>query len=193
LTLPMDDTSPDTPGARGEPDVSDLLQHLLDEIDIGVVSQRSIDELRDIRDRCQVVESGLSFGRRMAQGRLDIVMVEADRRVSGSTDALLPALPEVLARQTRSGGTPRPVRDTELPVFADDLTARLDRIVNPTELSHLGDLEADRLTEVIDGLQLFERLVSVKRHELHRIIDELQEEIVGRYRSGAASVDDLLR
>jgi len=27
---------------------------------------------------------------------------------------------------------------------------------------------------------------------VHRLIDEVQEEIIGRYRSGAVSVDDLL-
>jgi hypothetical protein len=174
-----------------------VLDHLLDDFDPGIVSQLDIAELRAHRDRCQETETGLSLGRRMAQGRLDIVMAESQRRAGatagGDPADLLERLPEVLAQHTRGGGTPRPVRDTELPDFTDDISAALDEILPAEQLGHLADLDDARLAEVIEALRDFEQRVSHKRHELHRIIDDLQEEIVGRYRSGAASVDDLLR
>ncbi len=179
-----------------EPDVTDLLNHLLDDIDPGVVSQLDIVALRDVRDRCQAIESGLSYGRRMVQGRLDIVMLESERRADGteaSSEQLLARLPEVLAQHTRGGGTPRPTRETDLPAFADDLSSMLDEIVAPSEFAELEATTDARLAEIAGALERFERQVSAKRHELHRVIDELQEEIVSRYRTGAASVDDLLR
>lgn len=101
-------------------------------------------------------------------------------------------LPEVLAQHTRGGGTPRPVRDEELPAFTDELALELDRVVPPSDIGRLPELSDERIDTVMDLLQVLERRVSAKRHELHRVIDELQEEIVSRYRSGAASVDDLL-
>ena len=171
-----------------------VLDHLLDDFDPGIISQLDIGELRARRDRCQETETGLSLGRRLAQGRLDIVMAETQRRVGsdqGSAD-LLTLLPEVLAQHTRGGGTPRPVRDTELPAFTDDISAALDVILPAEQLSHLDRIDDARLAEISESLREFEQLVSRKRHEIHRIIDDLQEEIVGRYRSGAASVDDLL-
>jgi hypothetical protein len=177
-------------------DVTDLLNHLLDDIDPGVVSQLDMVELRDVRDRCGAVEAGLSFGRRMVQGRLDIVMLERERRASGedaSSEQLMARLPEVLAQHTRGSGTPRPTRETDLPDFCDDISTALDQIVPASELASLDAATEERLTEVVDALVTFERQVSAKRQELHRVIDELQEEIVSRYRSGAASVDDLLR
>ena len=176
-------------------DVSNLLNHLLDDIDPGVVSQRTLPELREVRDRCQQVEAGLSYGRRLVQGRLDIVGLEVERRAVGgstSTEALMERLPEVLAQHTRGGGTPRPVRDEELPAFTDELALELDRVVPPSDIGRLPELSDERIDTVMDLLQVLERRVSAKRHELHRVIDELQEEIVSRYRSGAASVDDLL-
>ena len=171
-----------------------VLDHLLDDFEPGIISQLDIGELRARRDRCQETETGLSLGRRLAQGRLDIVMAESQRRAgdAAGSDDLLTLLPEVLAQHTRGGGTPRPVRDTELPAFTDDISAALDEILPAEQLPHLDDLEAARLAEIIESLREFEQQVSRKRHEVHRIIDDLQEEIVGRYRSGAASVDDLL-
>ena len=171
-----------------------VLDHLLDDFDPGIISQLDIAELRARRDRCQETETGLSLGRRLAQGRLDIVMAEAQRRggsEQGSAD-LLTLLPEVLAQHTRGGGTPRPVRDTELPAFTDDISAALDEILPAEQLPHLDQVDDARLAELIESLREFEQQVSRKRHEVHRIIDDLQEEIIGRYRSGAASVDDLL-
>lgn len=174
--------------------MAQMLDHLTDGIDWGVLSQRSLEELREIREQLQEVETGLSFGRRMVQGRLDIVMAEVQRRRDGGRpDDVMERLPDVLAQHTRGGGTPRPVRDHDLPPFTDTLVDEMDRIIGTLDLTSLAEVDSAELGEVVDGLELFERQVSVKRHELHRLIDELQEEIVGRYRSGAASVDDLLR
>ncbi len=173
-----------------------VLDHLLDDIDPGVLSQRDIGELRVLRDRCQQVETGLSLGRRLVQGRLDIVMAELQSRTTTGRSAdpdVLEWLPEVLAQHTRSGGTPRPIRDTELPDFTDDIDDALDEIVPSEQLPHLSDLDTSILLGMVDELRDFEQSVSRSRHELHRVIDDLQEEIVGRYRSGAATVDDLLR
>lgn len=170
-----------------------VLESLLDDIDPGVISQRDIGELRDLRDRCQAIESGLSLSRRLVQGRLDIVIAEMQRRSTGREGALLEALPEVLAQHTRGSGTPRPVRDTELPAFTDDIAEALDEILPAEQLGRLDSLDADELEAIVGRLEAFEQQVSRKRHELHRVIDDLQEEIVGRYRSGAASVDDLLQ
>ncbi len=175
--------------------MTDLLDHLLDDIDAGVVSQLSLSELRDVRDRFQSVEGGLSYGRRLIQGRLDIVMCELDRRNTGGAESLedlLTRLPSGLAQHTRGAGVPRPVRDIELPAFTDDLSAQADAILDPNAITHLSELTEPRITGIVDALTHLERQVSTKRHEVHRIIDELQEEIVSRYRSGAASVDDLL-
>jgi hypothetical protein len=155
----------------------------------------SMAELRGLRDRLTAIETGLSFGRRMAQGRLDIVVAELERRAEGGGSdpaELLGRLPEVLARQTRGRGRPRPVRDQEIPEFTEDFTRQLDRIVGVTELGALVDADPLRLAEVTEQLAAYERAISVKRREVHRLLDDVQDEIIGRYRTGAASVDDLL-
>lgn len=171
-----------------------LLDGLLDDTDISGLTQRSIDQLRDLRDRLHTLEHGLSYGRRMAQGRLDIVMCEIDRRTGGDAPSeLLSRLPDVLSLHTRSADLPRPFRDEELPAFAGAIIDDLDLVLTPAEMASLSGVDEERLAEIQGGLLSVERMLSSKRHEVHRLIDEVQEQIVARYRSGAASVDDLLR
>jgi len=173
------------------------LDDLLSTDTMSRISGLAMDDLRQLRDRLGEIETGLSFGRRMAQGRLDIVITELEGRASGraggGTSELLGRLPEVLARQTRGGGRPRPVRDVAIPDFADEFTEQLDRIVGVRELGSLSDADGLRLSEMAEELATYERAISVKRREVHRLVDEVQDEIIGRYRTGAASVDDLLK
>jgi hypothetical protein len=149
----------------------------------------SLEELRAVRDAHQDLEHGLSYARRILQGRLDTIALELDRRSEDAEGALVERLPDALASRTRGEGLPRPMRDLEPPPWADDLVARLDTS-RPT-----GDLAAADTAELLlalDDLGAAEREVSDARREVHRRIDAIQDELVGRYRSGA-SVDDLLR
>ena len=64
--------------------------------------------------------------------------------------------------------------------------------VHPTDLAAIDGLGVDELDGAAHRVNAYERALSVKRSEVHRLIDEVQEEIIGRYRSGSVSVDDLL-
>lgn len=180
-----------------EPDiVTPELDDLMSSNDLSALHDRSIEDLRALRDRLAEVEAGLSFGRRIAQGRLDIVLAEAMGRAQGnceSTAELVGRLPEVLSGQSRGGGQPRAIRDVELPASADEILSDLDELLHPTDLINIGDMDDDAIERASVRISGYERAISAKRREVHRIIDEVQHEIVVRYRSGAVSVDDLLR
>ncbi len=156
----------------------------------------SLAVLREVRDHYQDVENGLSYARRIVQGRLDTVSVELERRGDGLTgDAagdLLERLPDALAAHTRGPGLPRPIRDLEPPAWADELLVELDEILTPSQLAEIGRLDDVDLATAAARIGDVERDLSAARHEVHRRIDRVQDELVGRYRSGA-TVDDLLR
>ena len=153
----------------------------------------SLPELREIRDHYQNLENGLSYARRIVQGRLDTVTVELDRRTQGVMDNdVLERLPDALAAHSRGPGLPRPVRVVEPPEWADEIVLELDEILTPSELGQLTALPAERLTHAALGISELEKAVSKLRHEMHDRIDRVQDELIGRYQSGA-SVDDLLR
>ena len=172
------------------------LDELLLANDLGSLPSRPIEELRALRDHLGEIEAGLSFVRRMAQGRLDIVLAEFHARLQGRSETaheLVDRLPEVLSGQARGQGQPRAIRDVDLPQFTDQILAELDQLLHPTDLTSIESLGVDDLDAAAQRVSSFERSLSVKRSEVHRLIDEVQEEIIGRYRSGSVSVDDLLK
>ena len=156
----------------------------------------SMDELRAKRAESQAVEVGLSYLRRLAQGRLDIVAAEQRRRAEGGApvdhDHLVESLSGILADHLTAPGNGR------LPqLFGPDLaevdTAALDAIAGPNRIGTLPDLTDAEVGEVLEQLAAFEADVSAKRRALFEQIDALQAEITRRYKSGEASVESLLQ
>jgi len=152
----------------------------------------SLADLRTIRDHHQDVENGLSYARRIVQGRLDTVATEMERRRDGGAEGLIERLPGALAGHSRGPGLPRPMPDLEPPAWADDLLAGADMGLSTSQMAGLSELDESELERAAVALGSLERELSDARHQMHRGIDRVQDELVGRYRSGA-TVDDLLR
>jgi hypothetical protein len=157
------------------------------------LSAPSMVELRAFRDAYQEVENGLSYVRRVVQGRLDTILAELGRRGGEPSEVdLIHLLPEVLSANVRGAGLPRPTRDFDPPAWTDDLTAELDEILTPRQMGELDQLDNTMLTAAAERIAKLEVEVSEARTRLHGRIDRIQEELISRYRDGA-SVDDLLR
>ena len=175
------------------------LDRLLDPDYLGDLQGRSIEEIRTMRDECRRAEDGLSFVRRQAQGRLDIVAAELTRRNEGKgpSDAadIVDLLPEILGHGVTAAGDIMNVRTTSLepPPEASQLIIELEGILHESSLFGLGQITDDELRQLVDRLTEYERLVSDRRRNLHDRLDALQAEIVRRYKSGEVSVESLLR
>lgn len=155
-----------------------------------------MEELRARRAELQEVEVTLSYQRRMAQGRLDIVAAERQRREHGGPppdpDAVVAHLTDILAPNTRGQGTGR-LSQLLAPEPAEAETPELDALAGPDVLASLPAMSDDGLSRLIDGLAAFEAGCSRSRRALHDRIDSLQHEVVRRYRTGEATVETLLR
>ena len=94
------------------------LERLLEADYLGDVPSRPIEEIRAMRDECRRAEDGLSFVRRQAQGRLDIVAAELARRNEGKgpSDAadIVDQLPSILGHGVSTSGGIANVRPTSL-------------------------------------------------------------------------------
>lgn len=160
-----------------------------------------LEEIRQRRAACQDAEEALSLRRRLVQGRLDIVQAELYRRSGNGSDAdvssLVGKLPEILVEHgDRHLGPGRlTALDPEGPNLGDDFDAfekGLDDILGPETLGELSSTDEANLRQIADRLDELERSISSDRHKLHNNIDRFQEEIVRRYKTGQASVDNLL-
>lgn len=173
------------------------LQRLLAEDYLQGLAERSLEDVRAMRAECQLAETSVSFLRRLAQGRLDIIHAFLDRREDegGSVDLaeLVEELPAIIA-----AGPPRPAGPGRLPVQmapamdSGELTAELDEVIDAGQVVRLAEMSEEQLRAVAERLGTFEATVSQQRRALHERIDRLQREIVDRYKSGGASADELL-
>jgi hypothetical protein len=158
---------------------------------------RSTDEIRSMRAECQEIETGLSYLRRVVQGRLDIIDAELARRRDGGDpedlSALIEALPSILADHLRAPGNGRLPSSMGPGRVDPELESRLAEVVAGAELDTITQAADDRLAAARSELADFEVEVSTRRRELFDRIDALQAELTRRYRTGEASVESLLR
>jgi hypothetical protein len=156
-----------------------------------------LGDVRARRDEVTEVETGLSYMRRMVQGRLDILLAEQQRRRLGG-DAedvadLVARLPRILGDHVHVPGLgrlPTLMAPGDIDRAADD--AALEAILPSAQLASLAELPDSELARASHGLDDLERTISSQRREVFDVLDRLQREIVRRYRTGEASVDNLL-
>jgi hypothetical protein len=172
------------------------LDRVTDPAYLARIGDLPIEQIRTMRDECQSIEHALSYARRLAQGRLDIVGAELERRRAGGDpadlSALIERLPDILSDRVQGSGLPRPPQ-ARTPELGDDYTPELDAIVSAARVASVADLDDEELRSVRRLLEDFEASASARRHRIHGVIDALQAEVTRRYRSGEASVDTLLR
>lgn len=186
-------------GARASPTLSSVepvdLDRVLADDYVGDVTALDMADLRSKRAECQALEVGLSYVRRLAQGRLDLVAAEQRRRAEGGdpvdSDNLVESLSGILGDHLMAPGNGRLPRLLG-PDLEDVDTGPLDEIAGPNRLTSLGDCADDELARLVERLSTYEGEVSSKRRSLHERIDALQAEITRRYKTGEASVESLL-
>ena len=154
-----------------------------------------LDDLRSRRDQATVVETGLSYLRRIIQGRLDILLAEQRRREAGEQESmteLVDQLPSILSEHVHAPGLGRLPALMGPGELDDGLQERLEDAMPEGRLANITHVADAELTSAGDRLVELEREVSGLRRAVFDVLDRLQEEIVRRYRTGEATVDSLL-
>jgi hypothetical protein len=157
------------------------------------LENRPFPELRSMRDECEEFEAEVSYGRRLLQGKLDILRHEIDRRRAGGEpgfEELISKLPTILADETGPGGFGRHTR-VRLP-GAEKRRREIERLASEDTLAHLDDLAMDELSTMVDRLAEAESKISVERRRILQVLDGIASEMVRRYREGLQDPSALL-
>jgi hypothetical protein len=152
-------------------------------------TELSLPELRELRQRLQHEDDAVSYARRVAQARLDLVGAELRHRAEATDADMGDELRSVLS-QHLTGGPARPPRPTE-DLSDHPLAVELDEICATHGLGRLKSLDDDELKRLSDAIGSFEAKVSSDRRERFERLDALSAELVRRYRDGEADVDSL--
>ena len=150
----------------------------------------TLSELRGLRQQLQHEDDAVSYARRVAQARLDLVKSEATRRAEESDAEPTDDLRTVLS-QHLTGGPARPPRPTE-DLSDHPLAVELDEICAEGGLGHLKSLDDAELAALTAAISAFETQMSSDRRARFDRLDALSAELVRRYRDGEADVDELL-
>ncbi|MBV8951724.1 MAG: aerial mycelium formation protein [Actinobacteria bacterium] len=163
------------------------IDRILDPSYLGDVKSRSTDELQGMHDECAEVETEVSYVRRLAQARIDILVAELDRRAAGgSLGSLIDALPRILADNgARSGPGSVRMPQQMAPTMDVEWTRGLEPLVTDATLANLPALADDDVRSTVERLRTLETEVSATRRSLHRVIDALDRELASRLRVGS--------
>ena len=146
------------------------------------LEDRDIDDVRAMHEQCLEIETEVSYVRRLAQARMEILHAEQDRRARGGSVAeLVAALPSILAD---AGPRPDPASSRLTrhlaPAPAIEWTRGRESLISDDTLANLPTLTDGELEDALDGLGELEREVSDRRRELHGVIDVIEADLARR-------------
>ena len=142
----------------------------------------SDDDLRAMHEECMELETEVSYVRRLAQARIEILIAEQERRATGGSVAdLIAALPRILADP---GPRPDPAASRLsrhlAPAPAIQWTRGREPLIVDDTLANLPTLSDESLEGTLGELRELEREVSERRRALHGVIDGLESELARR-------------
>jgi hypothetical protein len=152
------------------------------------LEERPAAALRAMRDECSELETEASYLRRLAQGRIDIVRAEQERRAAGgggSLGSLIDDLHRILA-----GDSPRTdVAHSRLPTRIGppdsvELGADFPELVKDATLANVPLMDDAELAAARDRFERMEREISGIRKELHGVMNRIEGQLARRLHDG---------
>jgi hypothetical protein len=162
------------------------LDVMLEEGYLDGLEAKSLDEVRTMHEECLEVETEVSYVRRLAQARIDIVRAELDRRsAGGSVGDLVAMLPKILADESpRTDPAHSRLPRHLAPSPAITWRRGLERLITDATLVNLPSLTEDELNDTVEQLRTLEGEMSERRRALHGVIDGIESDLAARHKVG---------
>jgi hypothetical protein len=167
---------------------TERVQRLLDPGYATELDARPLEALRSMHDECAQAELALSYFRRLAQARMEILEAEQARRErGGSVEDLVADLPRILSVESGRSTitTTRGAPAADPPTIELHWPDHREQLVVDTTLAKLPVLPLDELASTLVALRAFERELSDLRARLHVVIDAIDRVIADRRVAGA--------
>ncbi len=150
------------------------------------LAARDSDRLRAMKAECAALETAVSYSRRLAQGRIEILEAEQQRRSDGRPlSDLIDKLPQILGGDSgRAGAAHTRLAEPEAAIVELRWPDGRERLLADDSLANLPTVTDSDLTSTLESLRSFERELSEQRRALHGVIDGIEHEIATRAAAG---------
>jgi hypothetical protein len=157
---------------------------MLEEGYLDGLEAKPLEDVRTMHEECLEVETEVSYVRRLAQARIDIVRAELDRRsAGGSVGDLVAMLPKILADESpRTDPAHSRLPRHLAPSPAITWRRGLERLITDATLVNLPSLTEDELNETVVQLRTLEGEMSERRRALHGVIDGIESDLAARHK-----------
>ncbi len=177
--------SPAAPGGEARGSLAlvldEELNRVLEPSYLDGLSERTLEAVRETHDEDVELENRVSYVRRLAQGRIDIVAAELQRRATGgSVDELVASLPAILAGGEGRSGAANTRVSKDLAPEELGLDPDAARLITDATLADLPDRSVEQLESTLEELRTFEHELSARRRALHSVIDRVERELAAR-------------
>lgn len=161
--------------------LADELNRVLEPSYLDGLSDRTLEEVRATHDEGVELENRVSYVRRLAQGRIDIVGAELQRRATGgSVEELVASLPAILSAGEGRSGTANTRVSKDLAPEELGLDPDAARLITDRTLADLPERSVEQLESTLEELRAFEHELSGRRRALHRVIERVERELAAR-------------
>lgn len=152
------------------------------------LDDKSDAELHEMKDEACQVETEVSYVRRLAQGRIDIVEAQRTNRKKGKSGIsdLLEQLPQILAKDLRAPQAKARLQPNLAPDPTVDFTRGLEPLIGDDSLVRLPEMSEEELDDLLVQLRELEHDMSSSRKRLHEVIDTIDAEIARRAAAASA-------
>jgi hypothetical protein len=154
------------------------------------LADRSLEDVRALRDECLAEREYLSLLRRLVQGRAEILQSELTARGSAEDSGpLVDRLARILAGSEGRGAARGEALKIGVPEEEMLLARRrVERLVADAGISDPQTLDDDQLGEAVDILGREEQTVSEARGAVISVLDAVQDELKRRYKEDPTRV-----
>lgn len=150
------------------------------------LGSHDLDQLRAMKQECSAIETAVSYLRRLAQARAEILEAEQRRRAEGgSISDLIDQLPTILAGgAARSGAGDTRHAEPDEDILELRWPDGRERRLDDDSLANLPSISDTEVVTTLAGLRDFERELSEYRRSLHSVIGAVEHEIAVRAAAG---------
>lgn len=162
------------------------IQVLLDPDVVRALGDRPLPDLRALKQECADVEHAVSYLRRLAQARIEILDAERARRDrGGDLSELVADLPRILGAESgRAGVATARHAEAQGPVVELRWADGREALVGDDTLVNITGVDDAELDLAAGRLRAFESELSSTRKDLHHVIDLLERELAARQVAG---------